>query len=56
MILQAVNKLLAIKGRLIEGLFEKDGARDVATKARCGNKELAIGLTVGFWVVHSNRC
>ena len=56
MVFEAVHKFLAIKGRLIEGLFEKDGARDVATEARCGNKELAIGLTVGFCVVQSNRC
>ena len=55
MILQAVDELLAIKGRLIEGLFKKDGAGDVATEARCGNKELAIGLTVSFCVVQSNR-
>ena len=56
MILQAVNELLAIKGRLVKGLFEEDSSRDVASKARGGDKELAVGLAVSLGVLQTNGC
>ena len=56
LIFEAVHKFLAIKGRLVKGLFEEDSSRDVASKARGGDKELAVGLAVSLSVLQTNGC
>ena len=56
LVFEAVHKFLAIKGRLVKGLFEEDSSRDVASKARGGDKELAVGLAVSLGVLQTNGC
>mmetsp|Transcript_9553 Transcript_9553/g.28867 ORF Transcript_9553/g.28867 Transcript_9553/m.28867 type:complete len:501 (-) Transcript_9553:192-1694(-) len=54
-LVQAVYKRLAALAALVERLLEENGAGDVLSKARAGEEQLAVRLTVLLGVLDSDR-
>lgn len=54
LVVELLNHSLAGRARLIKGLLEKNGTRNVLAKTRSGHQKLTVGPAVVFSVFDSD--